>query len=116
MNGPLWTDSMRQKIHFLKMNLTKTEVMTDLDDDKVIKLSTTSFKGMTSYLAWSQVKTGCRQSDKQFAEMKRRIGQELAAIGKLRQIVKREMSEKCSIHLCFQSSSTEWKFNKSVRK
>lgn len=74
----------------LKMNLSKTKIMTNIDDDSEIKIGDTVIERVDScvYLG-HKLKLGL---DNQTAEVKRRIGLAWAAFGKLRLIFKSKMN------------------------
>jgi hypothetical protein len=74
----------------LKMNLSKTKVMTNIDDDRDIKIGDTVIERVDSYVYLGhKLKLGL---DNQTAEIKRRIGLAWAAFGKLRLIFKSKMN------------------------
>ena len=74
----------------LKMNLSKTKVMTNIDDDAVIKVGDDVIERVDSYIYLGhKLKLGL---DNQTAEVKRRIGLGWAAFGKLRLIFKSKMN------------------------
>ena len=74
----------------LKMNLSKTKVMTNIDDDRDIKIGDTIIERVDSYVYLGhKLKLGL---DNQTAEVKRRIGLGWAAFGKLRLIFKSQMN------------------------
>ena len=65
----------------LKMNLSKTKVMTNTDDDRDIKIGDTVIERVDSYVYLGhKLKLGL---DNQIAEINRRIGLAWAAFGKL---------------------------------
>src|SRR6202012_1936086 len=74
----------------LKMNLSKTKVMTNIDDDAVIKVGDDVIERVDSYIYLGhKLKLGL---DNQTAEVKRRIGLGCAAFGKPRLIFKSKMN------------------------
>ena len=74
----------------LQMNLSKTKVMTNIDDDAVIKVGDDVIERVDSYIYLGhKLKLGL---DNQTAEVKRRIGLGWAAFGKLRLIFKSKMN------------------------
>ena len=74
----------------LKMNLSKTKIMTNIDDDREIKIGDTVIERVDSYVYLGhKLKLGL---DNQTAEVKRRIGLGWAAFGKLRLIFKSNMN------------------------
>ena len=74
----------------LKINLTKTKIMTDLDDDKDIKIGDAAIEKVESYIYLGhKLKLGL---DNQTAEIRRRTGLAWAAFGKLRLIFKSKMN------------------------
>ena len=74
----------------LKMNLSKTKIMINIDDDRDIKIGDTIIERVDSYVYLGhKLKLGL---DNQTAEVKRRIGLGWAAFGKLRQIFKSKMN------------------------
>ena len=74
----------------LKMNLSKTKVMTNIGDDREIKIGDTVIERVDSYVYLGhKLKLGL---DNQTAEIRRRIGLAWAAFGKLRLIFKSKMN------------------------
>ena len=74
----------------LKMNLSKTKIMINIDDDRDIKIGDTIIERVDSYVYLGhKLKLGL---DNQTAEVKRRIGLGWAAFGKLRLIFKSKMN------------------------
>jgi len=74
----------------LKMNLTKTKIMTNIDDDREITIGDTVIERVDSYVYLGhKLKLGL---ENQTAEVKRRIGLGWAAFGKLRLIFKSKMN------------------------
>lgn len=74
----------------LKMNLSKTKVMTNIDDDTVIKVGHDGIERVDNYIYLGhKLKLGL---DNQTAEVKRRVGLGWAAFGKLRLIFKSKMN------------------------
>src|ERR1700743_2572209 len=74
----------------LKMNLSKTKVMTNIADDREIKIGDTTIERVDSYMYLGyKLKLGL---DNQTAEVKRRIGLGWSAFGKLRLIFKSKMN------------------------
>ena len=72
------------------MNLSKTKIMINIDDDRDIKIGDTIIQRFDSYVYLGhKLKVGL---DNQTAEVKRRIGLGWAAFGKLRQIFKSKMN------------------------
>src|SRR6201996_1842282 len=70
----------------LKMSLSKTKIMTNIDDDRDIKIGDTIIERVDCYVYLGhKLKLGL---DNQTAEIKRRIG----SFGKLRLIFKRKMN------------------------
>ena len=74
----------------LKMNLSKTKIMTNIDDDRDIKIGDTVIERVDHYVYLGhKLKLGL---DNQTAEVKRRIGLGWAAFGKLKLIFKSKMN------------------------
>ena len=74
----------------LKMNLSKTKVMTNIDDDREIKIGDTVIERVDTYVYLGhKLKLG---RDNQTAEVKRRIGLGWAAFGRLSMIFKSKMN------------------------
>jgi hypothetical protein len=74
----------------LKMNLSKTKIMTNIDDDRDIKIGDTVIERVDSYVYLGhKLKLGL---DNQTAEIRRRIGLGWAAFGKLSLIFKSKMN------------------------
>ena len=72
------------------MNLSKTKVMTNIDDDRDIKISDTVIERVDSYVYLGhKLKLGLENPT---AEVKCRIGLAWAAFGKLRLIFKSKMN------------------------
>ena len=74
----------------LKMNLSKTKIMTNIDDDRDIKIGDTVIERVDNYIYLGhKLKLGL---DNQTAEIRRRIGLGWAAFGKLNLIFKSKMN------------------------
>ena len=74
----------------LKMNLSKTKIMTNIEDDREMKIGDTVVEKVDSYVYLGhKLKLGL---DNQTAEIKRRIGLAWAAFGRLRLIFKSKMN------------------------
>lgn len=74
----------------LKMNLTKIKIMTNIDDDTVIKVGDNVIERVDRYVYLGhKLKLGL---ENQTEEVKRRIGLCWAAFGKLRHIFKSKMN------------------------
>src|SRR6202012_467856 len=74
----------------ITMNLSKTKVMTNIDDDAVIKVGDDVIERVDSYIYLGHKLKLCL--DNQTDEEKRRIGLGWAAFGKLRLIFKSKMN------------------------
>ena len=74
----------------LKLNLSKTKIMTNIDDDRDVKIGDTVIERVENYVYLGhKLKLGLGN---QMAEVKRRIGLGWAAFGKLRMIFKSKMN------------------------
>ena len=75
---------------FMKMNLSKTKIMTNIADNREMKIGDTVIERVDHYVYLGhKLKSGL---DNQTAVVKRRIGLEWAAFGNLKLIVKNKMN------------------------